>query len=80
MACCPARPPWLRFDLLTRNLTLTGCGGLTVWLSDVRKVLAMAASGQLRPRVDSVLPLADAAEAHRRFEDRRAIGKIVLVP
>jgi NADPH:quinone reductase-like Zn-dependent oxidoreductase len=71
-------------DLLTRNLTLTGCGGLTVWLSDVRKaradVLALAASGQLKPRVDSVLPLADAAEAHRRFEDRRAIGKIVLAP
>lgn len=34
--------------------------------------------GELRPIVDSVYPLRDAAEAHRRMEANRNIGKIVL--
>ncbi|MCS6847736.1 MAG: NAD(P)H-quinone oxidoreductase [Anaerolineae bacterium] len=35
--------------------------------------------GELRPIIDSVYPLHDAAEAHRRMEANRNIGKIVLV-
>jgi NADPH:quinone reductase-like Zn-dependent oxidoreductase len=34
--------------------------------------------GQLTPVIDSVLPLKDAAQAHRRIEERKAFGKIVL--
>ena len=34
--------------------------------------------GALRPLMDSVLPMADAAEAHRRLEAGEVIGKIVL--
>jgi NADPH:quinone reductase len=71
-------------DLLLRGLTLVGCSGLTEWLRRVRaargEVLRMTAEGLLRPRIDSVAPLADAAAAHRRFEDHAAVGKIVLVP
>ncbi|MEW9532267.1 zinc-binding alcohol dehydrogenase family protein [Microbispora sp. NPDC049125] len=71
-------------DLLHRGLTLAGCGGLAAWgrhVQDARaEVLDMVADGRLRPQVDSVLPLADAATAHRRIEERAAIGKIVLVP
>lgn len=36
------------------------------------------ASGQLRPVVDRVLPLADVAAAHRALEAREVFGKIVL--
>jgi NADPH:quinone reductase-like Zn-dependent oxidoreductase len=35
---------------------------------------------RIRPLIDSVLPLADAAEAHRRLEAGRNTGKIILVP
>lgn len=35
--------------------------------------------GELRPIIDSVHPLRDAAEAHRRMEANRNIGKIVLM-
>jgi putative PIG3 family NAD(P)H quinone oxidoreductase len=35
-------------------------------------------SGELRPVVDSVLPLEQAAQAHRRMEENSNIGKIVL--
>lgn len=71
-------------DLLQRGLTLVGCGGMDAWAQRVlaarADVLGMVAEGRLLPQVDTVLPLADAAKAHRRMEDRAAMGKIVLVP
>jgi NADPH:quinone reductase-like Zn-dependent oxidoreductase len=45
----------------------------------VLEVLAAAvADGLLRPVVDQVLDLADAAVAHRRVESGRGQGKVVL--
>ena len=34
----------------------------------------------VRPLVGATFPLADAAEAHRLIEERRSVGKVVLVP
>jgi NADPH:quinone reductase len=60
-----------------RNLTLHG-----VLVHPSRAVLgvlaAAVANGSLRPVVDQVLDLADAAVAHRRVESRRGQGKVVL--
>lgn len=39
-----------------------------------------AARGELRTVVDAVLPLAQAAAAHRQMDDGRVFGRIVLVP
>lgn len=36
--------------------------------------------GRLKPHVDAVLPLAQAAGAHARLAERRTSGKLVLVP
>lgn len=36
--------------------------------------------GRVRPVIDSVLPLDDAAEAHRRVHDGEVIGKVLLTP
>lgn len=44
----------------------------------VRDVWPMYASGAIRPVVDRVLPLADAAEAHRLLADSGNFGKVVL--
>jgi NADPH2:quinone reductase len=41
-------------------------------------VLRGVASGTLRLRIERVLPLAEAAEAHRALEGRQTSGKIVL--
>lgn len=43
-------------------------------------ILALQAleAGKVRPVIDSILPLAQAADAHRRIESRQNIGKVVL--
>jgi NADPH:quinone reductase-like Zn-dependent oxidoreductase len=43
-----------------------------------REVVPLFASGRLRPVVDQVLPLADAAAAHLRLEQGDTFGKLVL--
>ena len=42
------------------------------------KVWPLIASGRVRPVIDKVYPLAEAAEAHRRMEAGDHVGKIVL--
>jgi NADPH:quinone reductase-like Zn-dependent oxidoreductase len=44
------------------------------------ELIGDVAAGRLRTRVAGTLPLADAAEAHRRVEAGHLRGKIVLVP
>jgi NADPH2:quinone reductase len=72
--------------LMMRRLTLTGS---TLRARPVefkslvadeisRSVWPAVAEGRLKPVIDSVYPLADAAEAHRRMESGAHIGKIVL--
>lgn len=47
---------------------------------DFQDVLQCLFSGQLKPVIDRVLPLHEAAEAHRLLETRQVFGKVVLVP
>ncbi|GAA5196569.1 zinc-binding dehydrogenase [Rugosimonospora acidiphila] len=81
-----AKPPEIApTDLLARGLSLIGFGGRAgTELERIRslhaEVLDRVAAGRLRPLVDSVMPLAEAEAAHRRLEERRGIGKIVLTP
>ena len=63
--------------LLDSNLTLHG---ILVRPEQARlEVLGkMASTGALRPIIDQVLPLEEAAQAHRRLESSHGQGKIVL--
>jgi NADPH:quinone reductase-like Zn-dependent oxidoreductase len=45
---------------------------------DFRAVCGLIDAGRVRPVVDSVFPLAEAADAHRRLEAGEQLGKIVL--
>lgn len=46
----------------------------------LRDLIGFVSSGRVRVPIDRVLPLSQAAEAHRMLEERRATGKIVLRP
>ena len=64
--------------LFGRHLSLLGS-----WMgrrSELVEALKFVHSGALKPVVDTVLPLADAREAHRRLEAGENFGKVVLVP
>ena len=47
-----------------------------LWRAD--EVLSDVASGQLRLRIDTIVPLERAAEAHRALESRTTTGKLLL--
>jgi putative PIG3 family NAD(P)H quinone oxidoreductase len=74
------------WTVMTKRLTLTGStlrarpGAFKAALaSEIRDtVWPHAAAGRLRPVIDSVFPLAQAADAHRRMESGEHVGKIVL--
>ncbi len=48
--------------------------------SDLLRVLEHVAAGRLKPVVHQILPMAQAADAHRILEERAAFGKVVLIP
>lgn len=43
------------------------------------EVAQLLEAGHIRPTVDDVFPFDQAARAHRRIEERRNVGKVVLV-
>jgi NADPH:quinone reductase-like Zn-dependent oxidoreductase len=45
---------------------------------DFNEMVAMVGGGKLRPRVDQIVPLAEAERAHARMENGEHMGKIVL--
>ncbi|MDE3724275.1 zinc-binding dehydrogenase [Nocardiopsis sp. N85] len=44
------------------------------------EALELVRSGRLTPHIGLTLPLEDAAEAHRAMEERRVLGKVLLIP
>jgi NADPH:quinone reductase len=46
----------------------------------IGEVLRLWERGVVKPMVGATFPLADAAEAHRLIEERKSVGKVVLIP
>ncbi len=65
-------------DLYRRNLSLLFSTSST--FEDLRLVFRLVDEGRLRPRVDTVFDLADAAAAHAAVEAGGLQGKVVIVP
>ena len=59
---------------------LSVMGSLGFDMADLVSSLEAAARGQLTVPIDKILPLEEAAEAHRRVASRDGIGKVVLDP
>lgn len=68
----------------SKFLTRPGLGDYTATREDLEQragaVLSSVQSGELKLRVEHVLPLSDAAEAHRQLAGRATTGKIILTP
>src|SRR3984893_10735751 len=67
----------LRF-LFTRQLSLLGSYMGTK--AELHTVLKLVAAGRLKPVVDQIFPLAEAAAAHAYLESSQQFGKVVLRP
>lgn len=71
--------------LMDGNRAVAGVNIGHLWDQDamlrpqIAALLRYAAAGRIKPRVDRAFPLADAAAAHRYIQDRKNIGKVVLV-
>ena len=73
-------------QIMQRRLTLTGStlrsrsvGFKTLLAKEIeREVWPSVAEGKLKPVIDRVFPLDEAAEAHRRMEAGEHVGKIIL--
>ena len=72
----PLRPA----EVIFRDLRITGVSGVS--RAQVERAAALAASGRLRPVVAQTLPLtpAGASEAWRMVAERRASGRVALIP
>jgi NADPH:quinone reductase len=73
--------------LVGRNVSLVGfyLGRLMRLAPEVvraatAELMSLWSEGVVRPIVGSTFPLADAAAAHRLIEERKHVGKVVLVP
>ena len=74
------------FEIMRRRLTLTGSTlrprniEFKTMVADeiARTVWPYAEGGRLRPVIDAIFPLAEAAAAHARMESGEHVGKIVL--
>lgn len=64
--------------LYLRRLRIIGAAGTN--LPDVERALRTAAEGKIRAIIDRVMPLREAAEAHRIIERNQTLGKIILDP
>jgi NADPH:quinone reductase-like Zn-dependent oxidoreductase len=72
------RPDFDIRELYQRHRRILGAP-MGSW-SDFTSVMRLAFAGEIRPIVDRVFPLAEAAEAHRRVESADSFGKVVLTP
>ena len=63
---------------LTHKATIESESKAAIAEELLEKVWPLFSDGQIKPVIDSVFPLSDAASAHERMETSSHIGKIIL--
>lgn len=80
VTCGATTGPEVNLDLryiFSRQLSILG--SIMGTRAELLKITGLIERGILRPVIDSVYPLKDAPEAHRKIENRAVTGKIILV-
>jgi NADPH:quinone reductase-like Zn-dependent oxidoreductase len=79
-------PRFTPLGLMDRNVGVAGVNMGHLWdqqallRQELDELATLWRAGSLRPRVDSVYPFAEAAQAHQRLTNRHNVGKVVLTP
>jgi len=79
-------PLYTPIGLMNDNRAVAGVNIGHLWgetemlAGEMAALLDLYRKGAVRPRVDSTFRLEQAAEAHRRIQSRKNIGKVLLVP
>ncbi|HEX4328748.1 MAG TPA: zinc-binding dehydrogenase, partial [Burkholderiales bacterium] len=55
-------------------------GSNSFYIDNLTALMDMIAKGDMKPLIDKVLPLSEAAEGLRLIQDREVIGKVVITP
>lgn len=77
---------WNPIDLMNDNKTISGVNvghlfeRLDILVPQLQALVALYEAGQIKPHVDRSFRFDEAAAAHHHIHDRKAIGKVVLVP
>ncbi len=77
---------WSPMKLMEDNKTVAGTnmghlfGRLDLLTPQFEALLALYGAGKISPRVDTSFSFDDAPKAHHYIHDRKAIGKVILVP
>ncbi len=72
--------------LMDKNRTVSGVNVGHLWdeqdmlSEELEALLQLWREKKIAPHVDAAIPFASAADAHRRLEERKNVGKVVLVP
>jgi NADPH:quinone reductase-like Zn-dependent oxidoreductase len=72
--------------LMDENKTISGCnmghlfGELPMLREQFESLIRMYEAGQIKPHVDRSFPFSQAAAAHHYLHDRKAKGKVLLIP
>jgi NADPH:quinone reductase-like Zn-dependent oxidoreductase len=79
-------PHFSPLELMNDNRAVAGVHIGHLWgeeamlSSEMAALLELFRKGGIRPHIDSTFSFAQAAEAHRRIQERKNIGKVLLVP
>ncbi len=81
--------PWFKVNpmwLMDNNKGVLGVNVGHLWEERemvagwMKQILAWSEEGKIHPTVDSEFSFADAARAHHHMQDRKNVGKVVLIP
>jgi NADPH:quinone reductase-like Zn-dependent oxidoreductase len=73
-------------QLMDDNKTISGCnmghlfGELAMLAEQFEALIGLFEAGQIKPHVDRTFRFSEAAAAHQHLHDRKAKGKVLLVP
>lgn len=79
-------PRFSPLALMSDNRSVAGVNVGHLWgepemmLAELTALIDLYRKGAIRPQVDQVFPFDRAADAHRRIQDRKNVGKVLLAP